>query len=93
MISTLSEVTIGFYVEFWVENSPNIILQSNVERLSRINRSTQGQNVNSRGSSGGATKRPGHVWRACQTDRLVDPPYSVYEMLELSWMYLCKTQM
>ena len=33
---TLSEVTIGFYVKFWVENSPNIILQSNMERLSGL---------------------------------------------------------
>ena len=28
----------------------------------------------------------------CQTDMLVHPPYCMYEMLELSWMYLCKTQ-
>ena len=37
--------------------------------------------------------RPGHVWRSRLTKLLVDPPYSMYEMLELSWMYLCKTQM
>ena len=42
---TLCEITIEFYVEFWVENSPNIILQSNMERFSRIIRSAQGQNV------------------------------------------------
>ena len=57
-----------------------------------IFRSTQGQNVNSRGSSGGATKRSGHVQRSWQIDLLVDPPYSMYEMLELSWRYLRKTQ-
>ena len=38
---TLCEITIEFYVEFWVESSPNIILQSNMERFSRIIRSTQ----------------------------------------------------
>ena len=32
------------------------------------------------------------MWRSWQTDLLVDPPYSMYEMLELSWMYLRKTQ-
>ena len=37
--------------------------------------------------------RPGHVWRSQLTKLLVGPPYSMVEMLELSWMYLCKTQM
>ena len=54
MISTLSEVTIEFYVEIRVYKSPNTILQRNVERFSRIIRSTQGQNVNFGRGSGGA---------------------------------------
>ena len=41
-ISTLSEVIIEFYVEIRVYKSPNTILQRNVERFSRIIRSTQG---------------------------------------------------
>ena len=53
-ISTLSEVIIEFYVEIRVYKSPNTILQRNVERFSRIIRSTQGQNVNFGRGSGGA---------------------------------------
>ena len=45
-MSSLSEVTIGSYVKYRVYNSPNIIFQRNMERFSRIIRSTQGQNVN-----------------------------------------------
>ena len=92
VISNLWEVSIRFYIEVWVDNSPNIILQSNMERFSRIIRSAQGQNVDFGRWGGGAMPRPGNVWRSRQTDMLVGPPYSMYEMLELSWMYLCKTQ-
>ena len=53
-ISTLSEVIIEFYVEIRVYKSPNTILQRNVERFSRIIRSTQGQDVNFGRGSGGA---------------------------------------
>ena len=33
------------------------------------------------------------LWRSRPTDLLVGPPYFMYEVLELSWMCLCKTQM
>ena len=88
-ISTLSEVIIGCYVKLWVQNSPNIILQSSMDRFSRIIRSILRGEMLTLEGGGGAMPRPGHVWWSWPMNSLADIPRGMYEMLEVSWVTFC----